>query len=173
MLSGGEGLGNEAGGLGDLDGLGATPGAELVEETAGMGFYGVFADEEAGGNLAIAEAGGDEAEDFQFARGDAELGEAGFVGDEGIGSVRWDFAEDGRRLFSGEGQAEPDAERGEYGCDEGAIDFDGMLDDEEAVLGDFQDEDKYTAAEAVEEDVAEGAAAGVPRGFAGWGHGRE
>ena len=173
MLSGGEGLGNEAGGLGDLDGLGAAPGAELVEKAAGMGFYGVFADEEEGGDFAIAEAGGNEAEDFQFARGDTELGDAGFVRDEGDGGLRRNLLDDGDRLFAGEREAEPDAERGEYGCDEGAIDFDGMLNDEEVVLGDFQDEDKYTAAEAVEEDVAEGAAAGVPRGFAGWGHGRE
>jgi hypothetical protein len=171
MLSDGEGLRNEAGGLGDLDGLGAALGAEFVEEAAGMGLHGVFTDEEAGGDFAIAEAVGDEAEDFQFAGGDAELGEAGLVGSEGIASLRRDFAEDGRRLFSGEGQAEPDAEGGEECGDEGAIDFDGMLDDEEVVLGDFQDEDEYTAAEAVENDVAQGAAARVLGGFAGGVHG--
>ena len=56
-----EGLGNEAGGFGDLDGLGAAPGAEFVEEAAGMGFDGVCADEKAFGDFAVAEAGGDEA----------------------------------------------------------------------------------------------------------------
>src|SRR5229473_7130857 len=88
----GEGLRNEAAGLGDLDGLGAALGAEFVEEAAGMGLHGVFADEEAGGDFAIAEAGGDEAEDFEFAWSDAELGEAGLVGDEGIGRLRRDIA---------------------------------------------------------------------------------
>jgi len=55
MLSGGvEGLRDEAGGLGYLDGLGAALGAKLVKEAAGMGLNGVFADEEAGGDFAIA-----------------------------------------------------------------------------------------------------------------------
>ena len=75
--------------------------------------------------------------------------------------------------FSGEGEAQPDSERGEEGGDQAAIDFDGMLDDEEAVLGDFQDEDECAATEAVEEDVAVGAAAGVLRRIGGRVHGRE
>jgi hypothetical protein len=111
-----------------------------------MGLHGVFADEEAGGDFAIAEAGGDEAEDFEFTRSDAELGEAGFVGDEGVRRLRRDIAEDSWRLFPGEGEAEPDAEGGEERGDEGAVDFDGMLDDEEAVLGELEDEDEYAAA---------------------------
>jgi hypothetical protein len=46
MLSGGvEGSRNQAGGLGELDGLGAALGAELVKEAAGVGFHGVFANE--------------------------------------------------------------------------------------------------------------------------------
>jgi hypothetical protein len=54
MLSGGGGSRDQAGGLGDLDGLGAAPGTELVEEAAGMGFDGVFTDEEAAGDFAVA-----------------------------------------------------------------------------------------------------------------------
>ena len=46
-----------------------------------------------------------------------------------------------------------------------------MLDDEEAVLGELEDEDEYAAAESVEEDVPQGAAAGVLGGFAGGVHG--
>jgi hypothetical protein len=46
-----------------------------------------------------------------------------------------------------------------------------VLDDEEAVLGELEDEDEYAAAKAVEEDVAEGAAARVLGGFAGAVHG--
>jgi len=118
MLSGGGGgLRDEGGGFGDLDGLGAAPGAEFVEEAAGMGFYGVFADEEASADFAIAEAGGDEGEDFEFTRGDGELGEASFVGDEGIGGLRGDFLDDDGRLFAGKSEAEPGADGGEEGGD--------------------------------------------------------
>src|SRR5882724_3709087 len=108
-----EALGDEAGGFGDLDGLSAAPGAELVKEAAGVGFDGVFADEEASGDFAVAEAGGDEGEDFEFARGDGEFGEAGFVGDERYGGLGSDFFDDDGWLFAGKGKAEPDAEGGE------------------------------------------------------------
>ena len=37
--------------------------------------------------------------------------------------------------FSGEGEAQPDSERGEEGGDQAAIDFDGMLDDEASFRG--------------------------------------
>ena len=118
MLSGGGGgLRDEAGGFGDLDGLGAAPGAELVEEAAGVGFDGVFADEEADGDFAVAESGGDEDEDFEFSRSDGELGEASFVGDKGFGGLRGDFLDDDGRLFAGKSEAEPDAESGEEGGD--------------------------------------------------------
>jgi len=112
-----ERLGNEAGGFGDLDGLGAALCAEFVEEAARVGFYGVFAHEEAGGDFAIAETGGDQAEDLEFARGDGEFGEAGFIGDEGLGRLGGDFLNDDGGPFSGEGEAEPDAEGGEDGGD--------------------------------------------------------
>jgi hypothetical protein len=55
----------------------------------------------------------DEAEDFEFARGDGELGEARFVEDEGFGGLGGDFVDDDGRFFSSEGEAEPDAESGE------------------------------------------------------------
>ena len=107
-----------------------------------MGFYCVFADEEAGGDFAIAQAGGDQAQDFQFARGDFELGEAGLVEDEGFGGGRgWDFLDDGYCLFSGECEAQPDAQRGEKGGDQSGVDFEGIFYDQETVFGEFQDGD--------------------------------
>ena len=49
-----------------------------------MGFDGVLADEEAVGDLAVAEALSDEGEDFELARGDAQGVELGLVeGEEG------------------------------------------------------------------------------------------
>jgi hypothetical protein len=46
-----------------------------------------------------------------------------------------------------------------------------VLDDEEAVLGELQNEDERASTEAVENDVAHGAAAGVLSRFAGRVHG--
>jgi hypothetical protein len=57
----------------DLYGLSAPPRAEFVEETTRVGFDSVFADEEFVGDLAVAEALRDQLEDFQLARGDAEI----------------------------------------------------------------------------------------------------
>ena len=55
-----------------LHGLGAARGSELVEGAGAVGLYGVLGDEKLSGDLAIAEAAGDEGEDFEFAGGDAE-----------------------------------------------------------------------------------------------------
>ena len=100
-----------------------------------MGFDGVLADEEAAGDFAVAEALSDEGEDFELAGGDAEgveldlvegEGGWGFGGDE-------DFAEDDFLARFGELDAEPDAEGDEDDGDDGAVDFEGVLDDEELV----------------------------------------
>jgi hypothetical protein len=48
----------------DLYGLSAAPGAEFIEETARVGFDGVFADEEFVRDLAVAEALCNQLEDF-------------------------------------------------------------------------------------------------------------
>jgi len=75
-----------------LDGLGAAGGAEFVEGAGAVGLDGVFRDVELGGDLAVAEALGDQVEDFEFAGGDAEALLAGGVGGEGPrgGGLGWD-----------------------------------------------------------------------------------
>ena len=55
-----------------LDGLGAAGGSELVEGAGTVGLDGVFGNKKLGGDLAIAEAAGDQGEDFELARRDAE-----------------------------------------------------------------------------------------------------
>ncbi len=67
-----------------LDGLGAAGGSELVEGAGTVGLDGIFGDEKLGGDLAIAEAAGDQGEDFEFASGDAEGLLLGRVGNEGF-----------------------------------------------------------------------------------------
>jgi hypothetical protein len=52
--------------------LSAARGPELVEGAGTVGLYRVLGDEEMRGDLAIAEAAGDQSEDFELAGGDAE-----------------------------------------------------------------------------------------------------
>lgn len=153
-----------------------------------MGLDRVFADEQAVGNLPIAQAGGDEPENFQFARGDAELAGARLIGDKRIvvPGLRWNFfndcfrnnlldnffLDDRFRLLSSQRHPQPDAERGKECGDQCAVDFHRMLDHQEAVLRQFQGGDEQTATDAVEQDVAQRAAARTRDGFFGRAHAR-
>jgi hypothetical protein len=139
-----------------------------------MGLYRVFADEQPAGNLSIAQPGGDEPENLQLARGDAKLVQARFVDDERFSGLcrDGDFLDDGGGLFSGEREPQPDAERCKQGGDQRAVDLHRMLDDQEAVLGEFQDNDEHATANAIEQDVADGAAARTGGGFRRQGHER-
>src|SRR5277367_1819746 len=120
-----------------------------------MSFDGVLADEEAFGDLAVAQALSDQAEDFELAGGDAERVELDLVeGESGRrGWFGWraqgdeDFAEDDFLAGFGELDTEPDAEDDEDDGDDGAIDFEGVLDDEELVLRPAEDGDEDAADE--------------------------
>ncbi len=137
-----------------LDGLSAAFGAELVKNTAGVGLHGVFADEELFGDFAVAEALGDEFQDFQFAGSDAEGFALCLVLDERLAGRDWDFFNDDPLLSTGQLETKPDAETGESGCDEPPVDFDGMFNNEETVLGPFEQGDEDSANKTIEEDVA-------------------
>src|ERR1700728_428594 len=69
-----------------LDGLGSAGGSELVEGAGTVRLDGVFGNEKLRGDLAIAEAAGDQSEDFELPCRDAEgllvgrIGSEGFVG---------------------------------------------------------------------------------------------
>src|ERR1700761_1647563 len=90
--------GQEAKLFAELDGLGAAAGAELIEDAAGVGLDGVFADEELSGDLAVAHALGDEFQDFKLAGCNAEGFSPGFVDGEGDAGGDFkrnrDFADD-------------------------------------------------------------------------------
>ncbi len=137
-----------------MDGLSAAFGAELVKNTAGMGLHSVLADEEFFGDFAITEALGDEFEDLEFAWGDTEGFALGIVLDERLAGRHWDFLDDDALLCAGQLQAEPDTKCRKGGGDEPAVDFDGVLDDEETVLGPFEQGDEDSANKTIEEDVA-------------------
>ena len=148
-----------------LDGLGAADGSELVEGAGTVCFDGVFGDEKLRGDLAIAEAAGDEGEDFELAWCDTEGLLVDRVGSEGDlslgrgGGLRGDkhflhhdrFA-DGFTTAR-DAEAEPDAEGREEDGDECAVELDGVLDDDETVFGVLEGGDEEAANETEDEDV--------------------
>src|SRR5213080_2173723 len=85
--------------------LGSAPGAQLVEQAAGMGLDGVFADEEFFGDLAIAQAVGNQLEDFEFAARNAELLQSLLVQSKEL--RRRHFFDDDRFFVLSEFKSEP------------------------------------------------------------------
>ena len=141
-----------------LDGLGAAGGSELVEGAGTVSLDGVFRNEKLRGDFAIAEAAGDQGEDFEFACRDAEGLLAGGIGSEGGGGFRGDehffhhhrFANDfasGGFATARDPKAEPDAEGRKEDGDERAVELDGVLDDDEAVFGVLEGGDEEAADE--------------------------
>ncbi len=143
-----------------LDGLGTASGSELVEGAGAVCLDGIFGDEKLRGDLAIAEASGDQCEDFELARRDAEGLLAGRVGSEGGGDCGGDkhFLHHDRFpngfVAARDAEAKPDAEGRKEDGDERAVKFDGVLDDDEAVFGVLEGGDEETADETEDEDVA-------------------
>ena len=147
-------LGNQAEFFAELNGLGTAAGAKLIEDAAGVRLDGVFADEEFLGDIAVAHALGDQLEDFKFAWRDGELILLGGVQGEWAGGGG-DFA-DGfvdNYALARELESEPDTECGKDGGDQGGVEFDRMLDDEEAILRPLEKGDEQAADDAEDEDV--------------------
>src|SRR5438552_18676992 len=101
--------------------LGSAPGAQLVEQAAGMGLDGVFADEESFGDLAIAQAVGNQLEDLQLASGNAELGQSLLVQSKEL--RRRDLPNDNRFLVLSESKSEPDTQHCEKQREQPAVDL--------------------------------------------------
>jgi len=145
-----------------LDGLGAAGGSELVEGAGTVCLDGVFGNEKLRGDLAIAEAAGDQGENFELARCDAEGLLVGRIGSEGFagGGFRGDKHLPHHDRFADgfattrDTEAEPDAEGREEDGDERAVELDGVLDDDEAVFGVLEGGDEEAADKTEDEDVA-------------------
>ena len=127
--------------LAALHGLGAARGSQLVEGAGAVGLYDVLGDEELSGDLAIAEAAGDEVEDFELAGCDAEALLSGCVGSESwswlgarAGGRDEDFSYHDRLPSACDAEAEPDAKGREENADERAVELDRVLDHDEAVF---------------------------------------
>jgi len=130
--------------LAEQDGLGSPLGPQFVEDAAGVGLDRIFADVELFGDLAVAEALGDQLKDLELAWGDAEIVAPFLVSREGIAGDDWgrNFRDNDFRLPSSQPEAEPDAEGGEGRRDERAVDLNGVLHHQEAVLGPLQHGDE-------------------------------
>ena len=128
---------------------------------------GVFGNEKLAGDFAIAEAAGDQGEDFELTCRDAEgllagrIGSEGYrAGNEGSGGWRGDkdlFHHDGFTdgfATARDAETKPDTEGCEEDGDERAVELDGVLDDDEAVFGVLEGGDEEAANETEDEDVA-------------------
>src|SRR5258708_712187 len=145
-----------------LDGLGAAGGSELVEGAGTMCLDGVFGNEKLRGDLTIAQAAGDQGDDFELACRDAEglllgrIGGEGFVGAGFRGDKHFpnhDRFPDGLAPAR-DPEAEPDAEGREQDGDERAVELHGVLDDDEAVFGGLEGGDEEAADDTEDENVA-------------------
>jgi hypothetical protein len=155
--------------------LGAAGGSKLVESASTVCLDGVFGNEKLRGDLPIAEAAGDQGENFELTCRDAEGLLLGGIGNKG-GSEWARIGSDGGGSFCGDkhflhhdrladgftdclaaardAKAEPDAEAREEDGDERAVELDGVLDDDEAVFGVLEGGDEEAADETEDEDVA-------------------
>ncbi len=88
--------------------LGSSSGAQLVEQAAGMGLDGVFADKEFFGDLAIAQAVGNQLEDLQLAARNPEFAQSRLVQSKEL--RRRDLPNDDRFLVLSEFKSEPDTQ---------------------------------------------------------------
>ena len=126
---------------------------------------GIFGNEKLRGDFAIAEAAGDQGEDFELACRDAEGLLAGCIGSKGARIGNKGGGRGDKHLFHHDGfadgfatardaEAEPDSEECEEDGDERAIELDGVLDDDEAVFGVLEGGDEEATDKTEDEDVA-------------------
>ena len=127
-----------------------------------MSFHRVFADKKFGRDLAVAQALGNQLQNFQLARRDAQAFAFFCVGNERFatgGAGRGDrrryrnFLHHNRLACFGQLQAQPNAQHRENRGGEATVNFDGVVDDQEAVLGPLQHRDQDSADQPVNEDM--------------------
>ena len=90
--------------------LSAPFGTQFAEHPAGVRLYRAFADKQALGNFAVAQAGGNQPQNLQFTRCNAQLRHALLVEFKGAAAI-WKRLNDSWRRFPCQREAKPDAER--------------------------------------------------------------
>src|SRR3954470_12697225 len=97
-----------------------------------MRLHGILAHEQAPGDLPVAQAFGDELQDLDLARGEAELLDARAIDAEWLADGHGNLLYDEPCLR--ELESEPDTQCGEESGHESAVDLERVVEDQEAVL---------------------------------------
>src|SRR5215510_9269539 len=109
-----------------------------------MGLYRVLAYEKFLGDLAVAHALSDQLQDLKLASGDAEVLSFAVIWSE-RGECNRNLFKDDPLFISSQLQAKPNAENSKGRGNQSTVDFERMLDYEEAILGEFQQGYKESA----------------------------
>ena len=117
-----------------------------------MGLHGVLGDKHAFGDLPVAQALGDQLQDLQLAFGHPNGCQSVVVPDEAGRHRRRDFLDDDPLFPRRDSEAEPNPDGDEDEGDESTVDFDGVVQDEVAVLNGLEERDQRASQEAVEEN---------------------
>ena len=136
----------------DLDGLCSTPGVELGENFRGVSLHRVLTHEQPGGDLTVAQPAGNQRENLELARSQAETLNAGQVwGEPGAGGDDH-FANDHSFGRSRKLESQPDSEAGKEEGYEPAVDLERVLDYEKPELDPLEQRDECARKNAVEKD---------------------
>jgi hypothetical protein len=140
--------------LAELHGLRSSSRPEFVENTAGMGLHRALADKKLLGDFAVAQALGDQFKDLKLTASDMQVRAFCFVRDERSLGKDGDFPHNNCLAFCCELEAKPDAKNGKGRGDESAVDFDGMFNYQELILGPLEQGNQDSTDQPVHEDVA-------------------
>ncbi len=127
---------------------------EFIENTAGMGLHRALTHKKLPGDFAVAQALGDQFKDLKLAASDMEVLTFFFVGDERSLGMDGDLPHNNCLAFCCQLEAKPDAKNGKGRGDQSAVDFDGMLDDQELILGPLEQGNQDSTDQPVHEDMA-------------------
>jgi hypothetical protein len=127
---------------------------EFVENAAGMGLHSALAHKKLPGDFAVAQALGDQFKDLKLTASDMEVLTFSFVRDERSLGRDGDLPHNNCLAFCCQLEAKPDAKNGKGRGDQSPIDFDGMFDDQELILGPLEQGNQDSTDQPVHEDVA-------------------
>jgi hypothetical protein len=127
---------------------------KFVENTAGMGLHRALAHKKLRGDFAVTQAMGDQFKDLKLTASDMEVLTFAFVRDERFLGRDGDLPHNNCLAFCCQLEAEPDAKNGKGRRDQSAVDFDGMFDDQELILGPPEKSNQDSTDQPVHHDVA-------------------
>jgi hypothetical protein len=146
--------GEQAEFLAELHRLRSSSRPEFVENAAGMCLHRTLAHKKLLGDFAVTQALGDQFKDLKLTASDMEVLTFSFVKDERPLGRDADLPHNNCLAFCCQLKAKPDAKNGKGRGDQSAVDFDGMLDNQELILAPPEQSNQDPADQPVHEDVA-------------------